>query len=141
MCRKTPRRVKRFLEKTELAKDVIAALDDPRDARGKQWPHEYMVDVLLTGAVLGCPTMKEVERKSEKMGLRIPDSSLARYMECVDPSRLRRVLIKQVKQMHRAKALGHEGLPCGVLTIDGKQRDVQLTRARGRPGEAVHARV
>jgi predicted transposase YbfD/YdcC len=106
-CRRTPKRIKRFLTQLGLRAAVTAALTDPRKARGRRWSFGTLVDVLLTGALLQCPSLAAVERASDTL-------------ERLDPRPLRAVLRQQVRDLLRRKTLQPHGLPFGVLTIDGK---------------------
>jgi hypothetical protein len=117
--RRTPRRIKTFLDRYGLGADVAAALTDPRKTQGKR-PFTVLVDLFMTGALMTTPALRGVERLSERMGPRVPDSTLAYTLERIDPAPLRPLLRRRVKQLLRSKVLRPDGLPFGVLTIDGK---------------------
>ena len=119
-CRRIPKRLRRFLSNLGLLDVVVAALTDPRHRKGRHWPFRYLVEILLTGALVQAPSLAEVERLSEQVGLRIPDSSLSFTLARIDPAPLRGVLRQYVRRMIRAKTLRPERLPFGVLAIDGK---------------------
>ena len=119
-CRRTPKRIKRFLKQVGLADQITAALTDPRHAKGRRWSFGHLVDVLVTGAVLQAPSLAEVEDRSAQAGPRVPDSTLAYTLERLDPRPLRAVLRQQVRALLRSKVLRPDSLPFGVLAIDGK---------------------
>ena len=64
--------------------------------------------------------MKGVEGDSERMALKVPDSTLTYTFERVDPRPARLVLRQQIRDMLRSRTLRPVGLPIGVLAIDGK---------------------
>ena len=118
--RRTPKRVKKFLGRYGIGAGVTRALDDPRDRKGRRWPFHVLVETLLMGATLACPTLKDVERASERCGPRVPDSTLSDLLGRLDPGPLRGVLVGLVRRMARAKALRPRDLPYGVIAIDNK---------------------
>lgn len=118
--RRIPKRLKRFLHQLGLLDTLTAALEDPRHRKGQRWSFRYLVDLLLTGALLQAPSLALVEDLSEEIGLRVPDSTLAYLLARIDPHPLRAVLHAEVRRLHRSKTLRPEGLPFGVLAVDGK---------------------
>jgi len=112
--------VKRFLEKSGLLGALVDALEDPRDPRGQKWSFAFLVSRLFLGVLLACKTMKCLEQITERCGARIPDSTMAWFVERLNPAPLRQVLIDQVLRQHRAKSYAPCGFPFGILTIDGK---------------------
>lgn len=118
--RRIPKRLKRFLSNLGLLDTLTRVLTDPRHAKGRRWSFGYLVELLFTGALVQCPTLKEVERISEQMGQRVPDSTLSYTLTRLDPAPLRSVLRKGVRDMLRSKTLRPERLPFGVIAIDGK---------------------
>jgi|JI10StandDraft_1071094.scaffolds.fasta_scaffold235724_2 predicted transposase YbfD/YdcC len=119
-CRRIPKRLRRFLSNIGLLGAVTKALKDPRHRKGRQWAFDYLVELLLTGALVQARSLAEVERCSEQVGLRVPDSTLSYLLARIDPTPLREVLRDNVRTMIRSKTLRPEGLPFGVLAIDGK---------------------
>ena len=115
-----PRRIKRFLQRVQLLDQLTALLHDPRRRKGKRWGFAYLLDVFLTAAILQTPSMKGVERASEQMAIKVPDSTLAYTFERIDPRPARSALRAQVRAMLRSKTLRPVGLPLGVLAVDGK---------------------
>lgn len=119
-CRRIPKRLKRFLSNLGLLGVVTAALTDPRHRKGRQWPFHFLVELLLTGALAQVSSLAELERLSEQVGPRVPDSTLSFTLARIDPAPLRPVLHHLVRRMLRAKTLRPERLPFGVLAVDGK---------------------
>lgn len=133
--RRIPKRLRRFLSNLGLLDVVTRALTDPRHPKGRRWSFNYIIELLFTGALVQCPSLAEVERISEQMGLRVPDSTLAYTLTRLDPAPLRPVLRKVVRDMLRAKTLRPERLPFGVVAIDGK---TSWTGAHAGDVEAQH---
>lgn len=118
--RRSPSRIKHFLARYGPGPTLAAALRDPRNARGQQWPFGFLIDTLLLGMVLCCRTLRDVEEASIRAGPRVPDSTLAYTLERIDPAPFRGQVIAQVRRQARAKALAPVGLPFGFAAIDGK---------------------
>ena len=98
-----PKRLKRFLSNLRLLDTLTRVLTDPRRTKGRRWSFHYLVELLFTGALVQCPTLTQVERISEQMGLRVPDSTLSYTLTRLDPAPLRAVLRKGVRDMLRSK--------------------------------------
>lgn len=103
-------------------------VSDPRERRGRRWKFKELLNALLFGQVSGCPTLRAVEGMSEDMGAfgrryisrRAPDTTLWDLAGRLSSTELREQHIDQVKQSWRAKELRPMGLPCGVVSVDGK---------------------
>lgn len=103
-------------------------VSDPREKRGRRWKFRELMNGLFLGFVSGCPTLRAVEGMSEDMGpfgrkhisRRVPDTTLWDLTGQLSAVELREQLICQVKGSWRAKELSPVGLPCGVVSIDGK---------------------
>ena len=134
-CARIPKRLKRFLATLGLTDTVVRALADPRHRKGRRWSFGYVVDVLLTGALVQCRTLAEVEDLSARVGARVPDSTLSYTLARLDPAPLRGVLRAEVRRMLRAKTLRPAGLPFGVCAIDGK---TSWVGRHAGDGEAQH---
>jgi Transposase DDE domain len=101
---------------------------DPREKRGRRWKFRELMNALFLGLASGCPTLRAVEGMSEDMGAfgrryigrRAPDTTLWDITQKLSSTELREQHIAQVKQSWRAKELRPVGLPCGVLSVDGK---------------------
>jgi predicted transposase YbfD/YdcC len=103
---------------------------DPRKARGKRWSLAAVLKTCLAGLVSGCRSLLQVEALSQEMGpgsrhllgldRRLADTTMRDALVRVSPSELRKCLHRQVKAARHRKALDPEGLPFGVVAIDGK---------------------
>lgn len=126
---------------------------DPRQARGRRWALGGMLGATVAGMTSGAKTLRGLETATgtwspavrRRLGVRrrLPDTTLRSVMARIDPNDLRAVLHRQTRAAHRRKALGVDGVPCGIVSIDGKvtaipewsgpyaQRQVQEGRACG----------
>ena len=103
-------------------------LSDPRQCRGKRWQFRELMNAMLLGIVSGCGSLRKVERLTNGMGKfgrkyvgrRTPDTTLTDLIPQLSVDELRWQHIGQVKASWRKKELRPVGLPCGVITIDGK---------------------
>ncbi len=122
-------RVQKFLQR-HLRRTAFRweNVTDRRKKRGRRWGMAELLNSLLLGFIGGCRTLRAVEGMSEDMGgfgrqfvgRRVPDSTLWDTIPKLSPSELRDQLILQVKHMWRSKELRPVGLPCGMVSIDGK---------------------
>ena len=105
-------------------------LDDPRKSRGRRWDHGALLGLMVVGLGCGVRSLAQLERLSAEMSpvcrkrlgiqRRVPDTT-ARDLICQeDPNELRQGLHRIVRAAHRRKALEPDGLPFGVVSIDGK---------------------
>ena len=105
-------------------------LKDPRKARGKRWPLDVLLKTCVTALACRCKSLAQTEALSQEMGpgvrrllgahKRVPDTTLRNLIVRLSPSQLRHSLHRQAKKAHRRKALKPEGLPFGVVAMDGK---------------------
>ncbi len=110
----------------ELDLDAVA---DPRAREGK-WSFGQILRATLVGLMAGCKSLRETERLTaslsvasrRQLGLRrrLPDTT-ARDALCEVPlDDLRAVLHRATRAAWRRKSLEPDGLPLGVLALDGK---------------------
>lgn len=104
---------------------------DPRGTRGRRWrcigPH---LKSILVGMVSGLTSLKDVEAMTDELsksmrrllgiGRRIADTSLRYVLVKLDVRCLRQIIHRQIRTAHRRHALRPDGLPFGVVGIDGK---------------------
>jgi len=95
-------------------------IKDFRFSASREWNLEYVLEVLLAGALTGCKTLRDVETLSELYGERIPDTTLHGLMVRLDPEGLRKELAKGVKQALREHELPKSEFPIRITAIDGK---------------------
>jgi predicted transposase YbfD/YdcC len=143
------RRVQRYLIR-QLSSPAFGwdKVNDPRKRRGRRWKLKELLNALLLGLVSGCPTLRDVEGLSEDMGMfgrkyvsrRASDTTLWDLIQLLKTEELREQLIDQVKNSWRAKMLRPVGIPCGVVSIDGKglgklEHDADGTAQKTHNGE------
>jgi len=103
-------------------------LTDPRDPRGKRWTLSQLLNAALLGLLTGSPTLRDVEGMTDEMGpqgrkyvpRRVPDTTLWDLLPRLSVEELASKLHAQVRADWRSKALEPVGLPCGVVSFDGK---------------------
>jgi predicted transposase YbfD/YdcC len=122
-------RVHKFLERHLHAPvyrfDLIT---DPRARRGRRWPLVTLLWAALYGMMAGCRSLRQVEDLTDEMGPtgrgrvpgRVPDTTLYDLVPRLHVEELRQQVRWQVKTLWRDKCLDPQGLPCGVVSIDGK---------------------
>ena len=111
----------------ELGLDRI---DDARDDRGKRWRLGTLLRATLAAMVAGAKSLAKVEDLSERMSQptrrllgirrRLPDTTLRNALCTIEPDKLRKPLHALVRKAQRRKALEPNGLPFGVVSLDGK---------------------
>ena len=104
-------------------------VSDPRQRRGRRWKKvSELMNAMLLGFISGCGALRKVETLTDELGgfgrryvsRRVPDTTLTDLIPKLIPEELREQHIAQVKTLWRNKELKPIGLPCGIVTIDGK---------------------
>ncbi len=104
-------------------------VSDPRGKRGRRWKRlSELMDAVFLGFVSRCDSLRNVESMTKGFGKfgrkyvskRVPDTTLSNLIPRLNVNELREQHIAQVKESYRNKELKPVGLPCGVITIDGK---------------------
>ena len=113
-----------------LGEARLDSVEDGRDARGKRWALPALLSGALLGLIAGARSLKDVEALTEeltppvrrKLGIarRMPDTTLRDALSTLQPNDLRPALHASVRAARRRKALEPEGLPFGVVALDGK---------------------
>ena len=129
----------------ELKLHLVA---DPRKARGKRWRLQPLLRALLVGVIAGCKGLGQVERLTDELtdsagGLlgilrRVPDTTMRDLLLRSDPEQLRRALHRLVRRARERGALPLDGLPFGVLSLDGKVVATNTWDAAGRIAQVQH---
>ncbi len=125
------RRVKKYVARRakRLRRDLNQHVRDPRGRRGVQLKFAGFLNALLTGMVVCCKTMRDVEELTEELDIRdtkgkaadkIGDTTLGDVVAKMNPDDFWQPLVRQIRDMNRRKELKPIGLPCGVATVDGK---------------------
>lgn len=131
-------------------------LPDPRKPRGKRWSLSSLLTASLLALLSGKKSLRETEELTEDLPLpirrkfgirrRVPDTTLRDTLVRLSPLALRRLLHRQTRAAHRRKALVPQGLPFGVLALDGKATslpcwDEHYAQRRNEPGCAPRGMV
>lgn len=103
---------------------------DPRDPRGRRWALDTLLGGALLGLMAGCKSLAETEQLTDeltpavrsKLGIfrRISDTTLRDIFTYLTPDDLRPALHAVTRAPARRKALEPQGLPFGVVSLDGK---------------------
>lgn len=114
----------------------LGRVQDPRARRGRLWRLPVLLRLLLVGVMTGRKGLAEVEYLSKDLatplrrllgvGRRVADTTLRDLLCRIDPEQLRRVLHRKVRCAHRRKALALDGLPFGVVSMDGRSTATNL---------------
>lgn len=123
------------LLKARLPDLKLEEVEDPRSLRGRRWQLDSLLTAMVVAMAAGRRSLVETEALTEEMspalrrglgiGRRAPDTTMRDVLEEVLPSEVRAALRRQVKAAHRRKSLPSEGLPFGVVAMDGKSVTVQ----------------
>lgn len=108
----------------------LEQVPDPRGRQGRRWALRSLLVAILTGLIAGRKSFAETEELTADLpralrsllGVlrRAPDTTLRGLAVALDPTALRQCLYRQVRAASRRKQLDHQGLPFGVVAIDGK---------------------
>lgn len=125
------KRVQKFLAKMTKGKAKGWSYSDAPDPR-QQGKVDHPMDTVLWSMELGLtsnqPTLRDVEEMTENLGSwartlvpdSISDTTLDTEAQRLDADYLLQKLVHRVRGFHRSKMLNPVGLPCGVVTVDGK---------------------
>jgi predicted transposase YbfD/YdcC len=129
MDRRLTKRVAGMLRK-RLPEAVFEDVQDPRSHRGRRRELGPMLRGVVVGILAGCKSLLELEALTEEMAPRtrralgiegrLPDTTARDVLCRLCPDSLRQALYRIVQKAHRRKALQPEGLPFGVVALDGK---------------------
>ena len=133
-------RLKRRLAGWLKARLVDMELDqvhDPRAARAKRWPLKTLLVAVIAAMAAGSKSLAQAEALTAEMSLpmrrllgiarRVSDTTMRDVLCSLDPMKLRRVLHWVVRAAWRRKALEPDGLPFGVVSLDGKCTAIEDT--------------
>ena len=137
-------RVKKFLgPRFRFIKDLfLKHVVEPRDNRGKRRDHLALLHAIFAAFLAGCRTPRQAEKLSEYLYIpdrlrwggksgRISDTTLRDFALQLHWREFTPVLVEQIRAMNRKRELSPEGLPCGVVTVDGKHLGKLLHDAQG----------
>jgi len=112
-----------------LRRALTEHVEDPRSRQGRWLRFDGFLHALLAGMLAGCRGMRDVEELTEELDVRdtddkpvekISDTALGEVASRIDPDDFEQPLVQQIRDMNRRKELQPAGLPCGVVTVDGK---------------------
>lgn len=116
--------------RARLPEAKLGDVADPRKRRGRRWPLATLLRAVVVSMLAGAKSLAAVENLTAEMGRamahllglprRVPDTTLRALLCHLDPTELRRVLVRVVRAAHRRKALAPVDLPFGVVAMDGK---------------------
>ena len=109
---------------------ALGAVADPRCARRVTWPMRRLLTTIVTAMATGRRGLRQVESLTKEASLdalraldlrrALPDTTQRDLLVKLDPHELRAALHRQVLRAHRRHALDADGLPSGVVSMDGK---------------------
>ncbi len=113
-----------------LPETQLGKVADPRNQKGRRWSLSTLLRAALLGVMVGSKCLADVEKLTDEMSLsmrrllgirrRTPDTTLRDAIVRVEPKEIREAIHTQVRAVHRRKALAPDGLPFGVVAMDGK---------------------
>ena len=141
-----------FLHK-RLGQIDFNRVSDPRGKQGRRWPLAVLLKSVIVGMASGQKSLADLEDVTSSLSSfsrrvfgiqkRIPDTTLRDLLVRLDQKGLRHLIYAQVKLAVRRKSLLPDGLPCGVIAIDGKwvatsMADSKLTQTHRESGGGSH---
>jgi hypothetical protein len=116
----------------ELSLQEVA---DPRSRRGRRWKLRPLLTVALLSLLSGGRSTADAERLSARLsravrrrlgiGRRVPDTTLRDLLCQLDSAEIRGLIHRYIAAADRRKALHPEGLPFGVVAMDGKSVTIE----------------
>jgi predicted transposase YbfD/YdcC len=124
--------VKRFVRffKKRAHRPQLGLVADSRDRRGRRWALPALLNAVFIGMVAFETSFRGVERLTRDLegcrrvfGIprRVPDSTLARVLsELTDEAGLRKLVVRQIRDAERRKALTPVRLAINMVMLDGQ---------------------
>ena len=129
MDRRMKRRITGAFSK-RLDEAHFEAVADDRDGRGKKWRLGTVLRIVVLSMVAGMRSLAEVEELTSDLSLamrrrfrirrRLPDTTARDILCGLVPQALVPRLHQIVRQAARRKAITHDGIPFGTVSLDGK---------------------
>ena len=114
----------------------LSQVKDSRDKRGRRWNLNAVLKSVLTGLLSGLNGLTELEHLTDSLsplsrillGLkkRLPDTTARDILVKLNPNDLRLTIQANIKAAIRRKALNPVGLPCGIVSMDGKYSSTRI---------------
>lgn len=115
---------------TRLSEARLEQVADPRSELGRRWPLATLLRAAVVGCAAGSKSLAQVENLTDEMspamrrllsiGRAVPDTTLRDTLVRIEPPQVSRCIHAVAKAARRRKALEPEGLPFGVVAMDGK---------------------
>jgi hypothetical protein len=116
--------------RTRLPEAGLEDIKDPRGDRGKRWSLATLLRTVVIGLAAGCKSLLDLEQLTESLSAvarkqlgiarRVPDTTLRATLCRLNPAELRKAIHGVIRAAHRRKALEPDGLPFGLVALDGK---------------------
>jgi hypothetical protein len=113
-----------------LPEAQLEQVTDPRNERGRRWPLATLLRTVVVGCVTGCKSIAQTENLTREMAKSmrhvvgiprgVPDTTLRDAIVKIEPTQISPCLHAVAKAAQRRKALEPDGLPFGVVAMDGK---------------------
>ena len=108
----------------------LEEVPDPRGEMGRRWPLATLLRAVVVGCVAGCKSIAQTEKLTHEMAKSmrrvvgiprgVPDTTMRDAIVKVEPTHISPCLHAIAKAAQRRKALEPDGLPFGVVAMDGK---------------------
>jgi len=119
-----------------VAEAKFDTVTDERNSRGKYWKLSSVLAATVVGMAAGARSCAELEeltdeldapmRKCLGISRRLPDTTTRTILCGLAPEALKRCLHNIIRAAARRKSLEPEGLPFGVVSLDGKASAVAV---------------
>lgn len=103
---------------------------DPRRAKSVRQPLGPILDTILVAMAAGARSLADLERFTELLGPaarstlglrgRLPDTTVRNVLVELEPEEVTSGLHRLIRAAHQRKAISHEHLPPGIVSMDGK---------------------
>ena len=77
-------------------------LHDPRRRKGRRWRFTALMNAAWAGVLSASKNLRHVETLTERMGTRVPDSTLHDLLAALPPKQIDRLLVSEVRKAQRA---------------------------------------
>jgi len=116
--------------KVRLPELKLRTVSDPRRQASVRHRLHRVLGWCLVGMCAGAKSFAQLEAFTENVTLavaralglrgRLPDTTARNVIERLDVRELRALLHRAIRAAHRRKAITHDGIPPGIVSMDGK---------------------